>query len=97
MYGVSLFQLASVTTVSKFTVHAIENDKYNPSALLAMRIARFFNLDVSEIFYFPDEEIQTLTDTDPAVIEKVKLLPVEPVKEPRRWFWQKRKESTILN
>ena len=86
MYGVSQFQIAEAVIVSQWTMHAIENDTYNPTVLLASRIARFFNLDVIEIFYWPDEEVQTPTEPDPAVIEKVKMLPVEPVEKPRKWY-----------
>jgi len=36
--------------VSRQTIIAIERGKYSPSLALAMRIARFFELSVEEIF-----------------------------------------------
>ena len=36
--------------VSRQTVNAIENGKYDPSLPLAFKIARLFNLKIEEIF-----------------------------------------------
>lgn len=36
--------------VSRQTIIAIENDKYNPTLELAMKIARFLNQKVEDIF-----------------------------------------------
>lgn len=36
--------------VSRQTIIAIENDKYNPSLELAMKIAQLLNLKVEDIF-----------------------------------------------
>ncbi len=48
-------ELAARLGVSRQTVHAIENGKYDPSLPLAFRIARLFGLKIEEIFE-PDEE-----------------------------------------
>lgn len=42
--------------VSRQTVSSIENGRYNPSILLAFKIARFFQLPIEEIFIFGGEE-----------------------------------------
>lgn len=42
--------LANQLQVTRQTIIAIENNKYNPSLELALKIARFFNTPVEEIF-----------------------------------------------
>lgn len=42
--------LAEKLSVSRQTVNAIENEKYDPSLPLALKIARLFALRVEEIF-----------------------------------------------
>lgn len=37
--------------VTRQTIIAIENDKYNPTLELAMKIAKLLNMTVEEIFY----------------------------------------------
>ncbi len=48
--------LAREIGVSRQTIISIEKYKYVPSALLALKIARFFNKPVEEIFFLMDEE-----------------------------------------
>lgn len=43
-------ELAKRLDVSRQTVHAIENDKYDPSLPLAFRIARLFDRTIEDIF-----------------------------------------------
>lgn len=42
--------LAKKISVSRQTINAMENNKYIPSTLLALKIARVFNKPVEEIF-----------------------------------------------
>lgn len=42
--------LAQALGVSRQTIIAIENDKYNPTLELAMRLARHLNVAVEQIF-----------------------------------------------
>jgi len=42
--------LAGKLAVSRQTVNAIENEKYDPSLPLALKIARLFSLRVEDIF-----------------------------------------------
>jgi putative transcriptional regulator len=46
--------LADALDVSRQTVNAIENGKYDPSLPLAFKMARLFDLSIEEIF-LPDE------------------------------------------
>lgn len=46
--------LASALDVSRQTIIAIENDKYNPSLELAMRLARYLQTTVEELFTLED-------------------------------------------
>ena len=48
--GLSQEALARALKVSRQTVSAIENGKYNPSLELAFAIADFFGLTIEEIF-----------------------------------------------
>ena len=43
-------QLADGVGVSRQTIHAIENGRFVPSTLLALKIARLFSLTVEELF-----------------------------------------------
>ena len=52
--------LATALAVSRQTVNAIENGRYDPSLPLAFTIARLFALRIEDVFS-PDEE----TDDDP--------------------------------
>lgn len=43
-------ELAQKLSVSRQTINAIETGKFIPSTLLALKIARFFKLNVNDIF-----------------------------------------------
>ena len=47
--------LAAALSVSRQTVNAIENGRYDPSLPLAFKVARVFSLRIEEVFS-PDEE-----------------------------------------
>jgi len=49
-------ELAEKIGVSRQSINAIEKAKYVPSALLALKIARFFEKPVESIFFLEDEE-----------------------------------------
>lgn len=46
--------LADQIEVSRQTVSAIENGEYNPSVVLALRLAQLFNEPVESIFWLAD-------------------------------------------
>lgn len=47
--------LADAMVVSRQTISSIETGKYNPSIILAMKIARYFDLTVEEVFIYEEE------------------------------------------
>ena len=52
--GLRQEDMAKELGVSRQTIIAIENDKYDPTLELAMKMARFLNLHVDEIFFLDD-------------------------------------------
>jgi putative transcriptional regulator len=48
--------LAAAVSVSRQTINAIEANKYVPSAVLAMKIARFFGKPVEAVFELEEED-----------------------------------------
>ena len=42
--------------VSRQTISSLENGRYNPSILLAHRIAKYFGMTIEEVFIFDEEE-----------------------------------------
>ena len=46
--------LADAMGVTRQTIYSIEKGKFVPSALLALRIAHFFNKSFEEVFYIID-------------------------------------------
>ena len=55
-------QLADKIGVTRQTINAIEADKYNPSLLIAFRIARVFKVTIDEIFQFDASQDEYLGD-----------------------------------
>ncbi len=47
--------LANAVGVTRLTIHSVENSKFVPSTLLALKIARFFGKSVEEIFFILDD------------------------------------------
>lgn len=52
--GLRQEDMAKQLGVSRQTIIAIENDKYNPTLELAMKIAKLLNLHVDDIFFLED-------------------------------------------
>ena len=50
-------ELAEQVGVSRQTINSIESNKYIPSTLLALRIARVFGKPVEEIFSLEDNDL----------------------------------------
>lgn len=53
--GVRQEELAKAMGVSRQTISSLENGRYNPSIMLAHRIARFFEMTIEEVFMFEEE------------------------------------------
>ncbi len=54
--GITQEDLAAALEVSRQTIGSLENGRYNPSILLAFRIARYFNLAIEDIFIYEEEK-----------------------------------------
>ena len=55
--GMTQQQLAGELGVSRQTIISLESGRYNPSILLAHRIARLFDAKIEDIFLFDTEEV----------------------------------------
>jgi len=53
--GIKQEDLALALEVSRQTISSLENGRYNPSILLAFKIARYFELSIEEIFIYEEE------------------------------------------
>lgn len=53
--GLRQEELAKALEVSRQTIGSLENGRYNPSILLAFRIARYFGMRIEEIFIYEGE------------------------------------------
>jgi len=49
-------ELANAVGVTRQTIFSIEKNKFVPSALLALKIAQFFNKLFEEVFFIIDDE-----------------------------------------
>ncbi|WP_434798340.1 helix-turn-helix transcriptional regulator [Terrisporobacter vanillatitrophus] len=47
-------ELAAVLEVSRQTISSLEKGRYNPSIILAFKIARYFNMQIEEIFIYEE-------------------------------------------
>lgn len=52
--GIRQEELASALEVSRQTIGSLENGRYNPSIILAFKIARYFGLGIEDIFIYED-------------------------------------------
>ena len=53
--GLSQEELANILEVSRQTIGSLENGRYNPSIILAFKIARYFGLTIEDIFIYEEE------------------------------------------
>ncbi|MEN4013067.1 MAG: helix-turn-helix transcriptional regulator [Chloroflexota bacterium] len=51
-------ELADRVLVSRQTIISLENGRYNPSILLAFRLARVFGMQIEDIFIYSDNEVE---------------------------------------
>lgn len=49
-------ELADHMAVSRQTISSLESGRYNPSIQLAMKLARFFDVPVEELFIYEEDE-----------------------------------------
>jgi len=53
--GILQEEFAKAMGVSRQTISSLENGRYNPSILLAYKIATFFGMTIEEVFIFEEE------------------------------------------
>ena len=53
--GIRQEDFAKLMGVSRQTISSLENGRYNPSILLAHKIAKFFGMTIEEVFIFEEE------------------------------------------
>lgn len=54
--GIKQEELAGALEVSRQTIGSLENGRYNPSILLAFKIARYFGMTIEDVFIYEEEE-----------------------------------------
>lgn len=54
--GIKQEELAMALEVSRQTIGSLENGRYNPSIILAFKIARYFDMRIEDIFIYEDEK-----------------------------------------
>ena len=54
--GIRQEELALVLGVSRQTIGSLENGRYNPSIILAFKIARYFGMQIEDIFIYEEED-----------------------------------------
>lgn len=54
--GVTQEDLVKALEVSRQTISSLENGRYNPSILLAFKLARYFDLTIEDIFIYEEED-----------------------------------------
>ena len=55
--GILQEEFARSMGVSRQTISSLENGRYNPSILLAHKIAKYFGLTIEEVFIFEEETL----------------------------------------
>lgn len=53
--GIKQEELADALAVSRQTIGSLENGRYNPSIILAFKIARYFEMSIEELFIYEEE------------------------------------------
>lgn len=54
--GIRQEELAAALEVSRQTIGSLENGRYNPSIILAFKIAHYFGLSIEDIFIYEEEQ-----------------------------------------
>lgn len=53
--GIRQEDLAAALEVSRQTIGSLENGRYNPSIVLAFKLARFFDMAIEDIFIYEED------------------------------------------
>ncbi|MCC9261362.1 hypothetical protein MBBWO_05400 [Methanobrevibacter woesei] len=54
--SISQVELADAMEVSRQTISSLENGRYNPSIVLAFKLAKYFDKTIEEIFIYEEDE-----------------------------------------
>ena len=55
--GIRQEEFARSMGVSRQTISSLENGRYNPSIMLAHKIAKYFGMTIEEVFIFEEEAV----------------------------------------
>jgi len=56
--GIRQEEFAKSMGVSRQTISSLENGRYNPSIMLAYKIAKYFEMTIEEVFVFEEEDLR---------------------------------------
>ena len=56
--GIKQEDFAKSMGVSRQTISSLENGRYNPSIILAYKIAQYFGMTIEEVFIFEEEDLK---------------------------------------
>ena len=54
--GIKQEELAAALEVSRQTIGSLENGRYNPSIIVAFKLARYFDMSIEDIFIYEEGE-----------------------------------------
>ncbi len=54
--GIKQEDLAAALEVSRQTIGSLENGRYNPSIILAFKLAKYFKMSIEDIFIYEEEQ-----------------------------------------
>jgi putative transcriptional regulator len=54
--GIAQIKMAEDLQVTRQTINAIEKNKYNPSLELALKLIKYFDMPIEEIFILEEDE-----------------------------------------
>lgn len=54
--GIKQEELAAALEVSRQTIGSLENGRYNPSIILAFKLARYFDMNIEDIFIYEEAD-----------------------------------------
>ena len=53
--GITQIKMAQDLQITRQTITAIENNKYNPSLELALKLIKYFDVPIEELFYLEED------------------------------------------
>lgn len=56
--GIRQEEFAKSMGVSRQTISSLENGRYNPSIMLAYKIAKYFEMTIEEVFVFDEKDLK---------------------------------------